>query len=251
MTPTETQPMNILFFTVHKAASMFIYKICHELARERGLNYYSVNHNKFSRYYFDTEETDLTAVANWKNRTGCFAPLRYYFDIPMELDAQTILHLRDPRDVLVSLYFSEAYSHNLFKGVFDLNPSEREEIISAGIDRYVLRQAETFNQKYTECQALLAKPGSIFVKYETLVLNFPAWLAKVAQGFAIDNERFISKMSKKYAGEFAVKKENVHAHKRKIVPGDYREKLATETIAKLNAIFAENLQKYGYEIEAG
>ena len=27
MSPTETQPMNILFFTVHKAASMFIYKI--------------------------------------------------------------------------------------------------------------------------------------------------------------------------------------------------------------------------------
>ena len=111
-----------------------------------------------------------------------------------------------------------------------------------------MRQAETFNQKYTECQALLAKPGSIFVKYETLVLNFPAWLAKVAQGFAIDNERFISKMSKKYAGEFAVKKENIHAHKRKIVPGDYREKLAAETIASLNAIFAENLQRYGYEI---
>ena len=55
-------------------------------------------------------------------------------------------------------------------------------------------------------------------------------------------------MSKKYAGEFAVKKENIHAHKRKIVPGDYREKLAAETIASLNAIFAENLQRYGYEI---
>ena len=58
-------------------------------------------------------------------------------------------------------------------------------------------------------------------------------------------------MIKKYAREFEIKKENIHAHKRKIVPGDYREKLATETIAKLNAIFAENLQKYGYEIEAG
>ena len=248
MPPAEIKPKNILFFTVHKAASMFIYKVCHDLAKVRGLNYYSVNHNKFSRYYFDTEETDLTDLANWDNRTGCFAPLRYYFDIPPQLDAQTILHLRDPRDVLVSLYFSEAYSHNVFKGVFDLNPAEREKIVTAGIDRYVLNHADTFNQKYTECQALLTKPGSIFVTYETLVLNFPEWLEKVARGFAIDNPKFIQKLSKKYAGEFAIKKENIHAHKRKIVPGDYREKLAAETIAQLNAIFAENLQRYGYEV---
>jgi len=99
---------NILFFTVHKAASMFIYKICHDLSRESGLNYFSVNHNKYNRYYFDTEETDLTDITNWKNRRGCFAPLRYYFTIPQELKAHIILHLRDPRDVLVSLYFSEA-----------------------------------------------------------------------------------------------------------------------------------------------
>ena len=92
------------------------------------------------------EAADLTALANWENRTGCFAPLRYYFTIPTELDAQTILHLRDPRDVLVSLYFSEAYSHNLFKGVFDLNWAARGAIITAGLDRYVLRKAETFNQ---------------------------------------------------------------------------------------------------------
>ncbi|MBW2466818.1 MAG: sulfotransferase domain-containing protein [Deltaproteobacteria bacterium] len=227
---------------------MFIYKICHDLSKECGLNYYSVNHNKYNRYYFDTEETNLADITNWENRTGCFAPLRYYFDIPQELKAHIILHLRDPRDVLVSLYFSEAYSHSVFKGVFDLSRAERNEIISMGIDNYVLKYADTFNRKYTEYHELLTRPGSLFVKYEDLVLNFPFWLQEVAKGFAIENTKFINRLIKKYQGEFTVTKENIHAHKRKIVPGDYKEKLASGTIERLNGIFLDNLKKYNYEI---
>ena len=227
---------------------MFIYKICHDLSRESGLNYFSVNHNRYNKYYFDTEESDLEDLATWKNRTGCFAPLRYFFNVPQELNAHIILHLRDPRDVLVSLYFSEAYSHNVFKGVFDLSQSDRAEIISRGIGQYVLEHADTFNRKYTEYQQLLSEPDAIFVKYEDLVLNFPFWLQQVAKGFAIDNPNFIQRMIKKYKGEFEVKKENKHAHKRKIVPGDYKEKLTPETISKLNDIFSDNLKKYHYEL---
>jgi len=80
------------------------------------------------------------------------------------------------------------------------------------------------------------------------VLNFPFWLQEVAKGFAIENIKFIDRMVKKYQGEFEIKKENIHAHKRKIVPGDYKEKLTSETIEKLNAIFSDNLKKYNYEV---
>lgn len=227
---------------------MFIHKICHDLSRECGLKYYSVNHNKYNRYYFDTEETDLADITNWKDKTGCFAPLRYYFTVPEELNAQIILHLRDPRDVLVSLYFSEAYSHSVFKGVFDLSRAERKEIIDKGIDLYVLKYADLFDRRYTEYQELLTRPNSFFVKYEDLVLNFPRWLEEVAKGFAIDDTTFIDRTVKKYQGEFEVKKENIHAHKRKIIPGDYKEKLAPKTIEMLNEIFSDNLKKYKYEI---
>jgi hypothetical protein len=246
--PNNKNEKNILFFTVHKAASMFIYKICHDLSKACGLKYYSVNHNKFSKYYFDTEETDLEDIAQWKNKTGCFAPLRYYFNVPQDMNAQVILHLRDPRDVLVSLFFSEAYSHNVLKGVFDLNQSERNEIKNKGIDLYVLEYAETFNKKYTEYLTLLKKTDAIFVRYEDLVLNFPYWLQEVAEGFGIENKELLEHLSDKYKGEFQVKNENIHAHKRKIVPGDYREKLTTETIEKLNTMFSVNLKKYGYEL---
>ena len=244
---TEMKSQNILFFTVHKAASMFIYRICHDLAKEVGLPYYSINHNKRSRYYFDTEETDLADLRNWGSRHGCFAPLRYYFQVPEELTAKVILHLRDPRDVLVSLFYSEAYSHSVIKGVFDLDESERGELRDRGIDRYVLAMADEFNEKYQYYNRFMSLENMVFVKYEDLVLDFPKWLDEVANGFGIAEQGFRQKLLRKYRNEFNVKRENVYSHKRKIVPGDYLEKLQPETINRLNEIFAENLKLYQYD----
>jgi hypothetical protein len=243
----KTSNKYLLFFTVHKAGSMFIYKICHDLSKEAGLNYYSVNHRKNNKYYFDSEESDLSDMSQWENKAGCFAPLRYYFNIPQEFNPNIILHLRDPRDVLVSLYYSEAYSHSVIKGVFDLGQSERNEIIKMGIDQFVLLKADEFNKKYLEYQKLLSKPNSNFVKYEDMVINFPYWLKEVTKVFDIKNEKRIDKILKKYSGEFEVKRENIYAHKRKILPGDYKEKLKTDTILRLNSIFSDNLKKYNYE----
>ncbi len=248
---SAVESQNVLFFTVHKAASMFIYKICHDLAKEAGLKYYSINHNKRNRLYFDTEESDLSELATWGERRGCFAPLRFFFAIPEELAAKVILHLRDPRDVLVSLYYSEAYSHNVIKGVFELGESERNEIKTMGIDRYVLEMAAEFNDKYSAYRQFLSQPGTTFVKYEDLILDFPKWLAEVVSGFGLKSEDFSQKLLKKYKKEFNVKKENVYSHKRKIIPGDYQEKLQPETIIRLNEIFAENLKVYRYAADSG
>jgi hypothetical protein len=173
--------------------------------------------------------------------------LIYYFNIPNELKSNIILHLRDPRDVLVSLFYSEAYSHSVIKGVFDLDRSEREEIVAMGIDRFVLSKANDFNRKYIQYRELLSRPRSIFVKYEDLVLMFPKWLYQVADAFGIQDQEIITKICRKYRNEFEIKKENIYAHKRKIVPGDFREKLMHETISELNSIFLDNLKAYGYE----
>jgi hypothetical protein len=226
---------------------MFIYKVCHDLCKAAGLSYYSINHNKNSRYYFDTESGGLDDIGTWRARTGCFAPLRYYFMVPEELNARIILHLRDPRDVLVSLYYSEAFSHSVIKGVFDLGRKERNEIVEKGIDAFVLTRAVEFNNKYAEYRCLLGRPDVVFVKYEDLVCNLSAWLGAVAKNFDIVDIKCIEKICDKYRQEFIVRRENIYAHKRKIMPGDYLEKLKPETIAQLNSVLADNLVAYDYQ----
>jgi hypothetical protein len=44
-----------------------------------------------------------------------------------------------------------------------------------------------------------------------------------------------------------VSSENAHAHKRQVVPGDHRRKLAPETIVQLNQQFGEILSLLQYD----
>ena len=96
----------ILIYTVHKAASMFLHRVTSETAQELGIDYYSINDDK----YFDIikEQSWLRFIED-ETKTGCFGPIRAEEakpNIPEELDAYSIvLHLRDPRDALTSLLF--------------------------------------------------------------------------------------------------------------------------------------------------
>ena len=95
-------PHDIVVFTLHKSASMFLHKLCLHLSQLAGLTYYSPNggdHEVPLRRFLDDPEV-------WTGRHGCFAPLRVPVPVP-DMDAKkVILHLRDPRDVLVAMYFS-------------------------------------------------------------------------------------------------------------------------------------------------
>ena len=85
--------------------------------------------------------------------------------------------------------------------------------------------------------------------YEEMTNDFASWLRKVIVPFGIlSAENTIGDLADKYKNAFTVDHEDVRAHKRKITPGDYKEKLKSETIKKLNTMYHSVLQKLGYEI---
>ncbi len=53
-------------------------------------------------------------------------------------------------------------------------------------------------------------------------------------------------MAERHANSVAAEKEDVWSHKRKVTPGDHREKLQPETIRRLDQIFAPVLDRLGY-----
>jgi hypothetical protein len=67
-----------------------------------------------------------------------------------------ILHLRDPRDVLTSMYFSHVYSHARREGRFNPSDEQRKAWEDEGIDSFVLNRAANFREIYeTLCSGLL------------------------------------------------------------------------------------------------
>ena len=248
---------NVVLYTVHKAGSTFVNGLLAQICRRLEIEHHTENDARYQM---------LNSTMSWKQylesnvRTGCFGPIRAAAKLPVypdNLDEYSILlHLRDPRDVVTSMYFSKAYSHPVQSGVFEMTPQQREQLREEGIDRFVTRSAQLLRPKYDKLyEKLKDRPNVTTVHYEDMVLNFPAWLDQVLSAFesfrvpAQKARNLLLPQSVRWMGlkhhllktnrsAFDVSEENVFSHKRKVTPGDHREKLKPATIAELNEIFS-------------
>ncbi len=254
----------ILFFTLHKCASMFIHRVCTDLARISGRAYFSPNGGDFQ---VSLQEM-VTSVGFWQaHKAGCFGPLRLFIEIPEMEHDRILLHLRDPRDVLVSMYYSYCFSHG---GEISGGTGYRKEVAERGIDEFVLKLATAeerpvagdygtgshvweiagnMRQRYFNYMRHLLD-GQLrnvaLVRYEDMIGDLEGWLEKVAAQFDVSEPATIRQLAGQYRPAFDRTGENEWTHVRKVTPGDHLEKLRPETIAQLDRIFGEVLDTLGY-----
>jgi hypothetical protein len=163
-----------------------------------------------------------------------------------------ILMLRDPRDVLVSEYYSIAYSHAAPYGPsakYDEFLKQRQAAQSMTIDEYVISDSERLHEilrRYT--LVLLDKHPHVYVTtYEQMVTDFQRWLTNLFDRCEL---RVSAELSERLLREnecLRPQNEDVRRHLRKGQSGDYREKLQKKTIDYLNAKFEPVLKEFGYE----
>ena len=155
--------------------------------------------------------------------------------------------LRDPRDVLTSMYFSVGYSHIIPAAQQDVALTAREETLQQTIDEFVIIEMPKLLKKYNDyCQKLMPKSNVLLVKYEDMVTDFNSWLDTLVNFLKFDvNPKIVNKIIDQ--ANFTVPKEDIYSHKRQVTPGDHKRKLAPETIERLNFEFGEVLDLLGYE----
>ena len=254
---------NIIAYTTHKAGSMVLHRVLKDICELNRIRYYSPNESK-TQLPFERIFAGEDFIAK---RHGCFGPLRFFVPTQTLADASIILHLRDPRDVLVSMFFSYCYMH---AGEIERHTGYRKAVAEAGIDKFVLdmvgepfyqyrgdygigsrykKHVGTVLDRY-QCYLteLLRRPNMVAVSYEEMVLAFPSWLEKIVGAFALpEPEETRAVVAARHANSVAAEEEeDVWSHKRKVTPGDHREKLQPETIRELDRIFAPVLERLGY-----
>ena len=257
--------ISILIFTVHKAASMFVHRLTKDVTKEFKIPYYSINSND---YYNEIRQSSWRNFIENQSVPGCFGPIRTGTaepTIPEKIDGFSILlHLRDPRDVLTSHFFSQAYSHKRKDGRFNPSDEQRESWINEGIDKHVRKFVPEFKKRYQLLiSTLLGRKNVVFVKYEDMVSDYSIWLDgyllvfsylqippnRLFGFFPVTNSfiKIRDKMNKKYQDEFVPpQNENIYENKRQITPGDHKRKLTLETIEYLNDEFSQILLKLNY-----
>jgi len=254
---------NVIVFTTHKAGSMLLHRVLQDVCEKNNIPYYSPNQEPDKQLPFDRIFNGEDFIAE---RTGCFGPLRFFVPSTALESANIILHLRDPRDVLTSMFFSYCFMH---PGEIEANTGYRKEVAEAGIDKFVLDMSDENFTRYrgeygtgsrysryignirdryiTYFREIIRKPNAVLISYEEMVVNFGSWLRKFLAAFELaDADETYRRVASRHAKTVKPSGEDIWSHKRKVTPGDYKEKLRPETISELNRRFSEVLGALGY-----
>ena len=153
-----------------------------------------------------------------------------------------VYSLRDPRDIIVSRYFSEVYSHSPPQ-----NPEAAvayhtriEQMKQMGVDAWCLENFQYVLNQYAGIRQFFSDVPSgrqLFVSYCCLVLDTPAFVRKVANfmGSALSAE---GQAALAHAESIEHPDDNrnflLNLHHASPVPGRFRGELARETQTTMN-----------------
>lgn len=239
---------SIIFFTTQKCASRYVSEILAQLAQSAGMV-----HADYDAYITmigvpkekNPFRSDGTLDIAFKLKGYYYGPIGTYRAIPNLDKYKLLLQLRDPRDMLTSLYFSTAFSHAI------ISPKlirRRTEALQTDIDDFVLHSASEYLPIYqTYCEKLLSQSNALFVKYEDMVANFDDWLNSLSQHLGLTEQSEDIEIIKS-SSDFSVSVEDKYAQRRQVSPGDHLRKLKPETISQLNTIFGDVLRELKFTI---
>lgn len=250
-TDSEHEPLHV--FGVKKGGSTLLARVVRDLAPfgprtlwepakvffETGLPMYRCVH--------DVDKA-LTRVG-YVYSTFRWLPENWLFDLHGDAVQRGILLVRDPRDMLVSLYFSDMKSHALPEsGPLRRGMQAQREQLQEGelvIDEYVLEKAPQFLRNYLRTLQLLTVDGIRLLRYEDIIYDKRRLVDTVAELLDAEaGEDTLAKIADKH--DVRPDSERPGAHIRQINPGNHREKLADDTIAALDERFAPVLSLLGY-----
>lgn len=159
-----------------------------------------------------------------------------------------ILLVRDPRDAIVSAYFSFANSHK--------KPGEgaalqqfiemRERLQGLDIESYTIEHSHQVKKVFDRYYEQL-NPDSLLkvYRYEDVIFNKFDWIKDILNFLDLSLEdKEINAISKRH--DIVPKNEDTGNHIRKVKPGDHKEKLSPDCILKLNEILSDVLKRYNY-----
>ncbi len=236
---------------LHKSATMFLYQFFADLCSQIDTPIFSI-HN---------QTPDHQTVDETIEQSFVLCPVRSFdtqkFSFPLLNCTRHMFQIRDPRDVLVSEYYSIGWRHSV-AGWSQEDLERRELIRTLSVDEYAMREPEISTyplidriqpliQRTSMSKTNLPSQTDHFItKYETMVTDFPQWVSTVLPALDIESSGgFAASLVEKYRNDFRAD-DNNSGHRRNVTPGDHREKLAGKTVETLNQRFASVLTAFEY-----
>jgi hypothetical protein len=155
--------------------------------------------------------------------------------------------IRDPRDILVSLYYSAGFTHP-FSSVAEIRKKQqarRRQIQKLSLDEFALLYAG--NQVVSFEKMLTLKndcDNFVLIKYEDMIERFDYFFEQLNVFFSFSDE--IADMI--HERSRPKEKEDTTVHRRSGKVGGFRTKLKEETISLLNVELKDTLDAFNYAL---
>jgi len=254
-TSRSTHP-SILHFSLNKAATQYTKAILKRCAKANSLVHAGMNEYAF---HSNLPFLDGLTAEEMRDFVHVFHKTGYLYSafggmiegIPNLTDYKVVLMVRDPRDILVSGYFSKVKTHmepSVRSNKYETFMRERREAERLSIDKYVLATSGRLTHQMNRYDLLFAEAGvqPFITRYEDMTADFENWLAGLLGACELKvSDRLFRKIVADNAG-LTPREEDASRHVRKGRPGDYSDKLQKSTIRRLNRLFAPALERYGY-----
>jgi len=239
---------SVVFVTLHKCASqLFARQVLPRLAGRTHVDY------QFLHY-----ENRLDSAVAVEGNAHAYGPVRILDDdhpsrgITEEIltgsrrqALKAIFFIRDPRDILVSMYYSFGFSHPESPNpeIREYQRLRRQRIQALDIDAFAMAEAPAVERKFIRIFDLFQEwDDKVMLKYEEMIGDFDRFFTrlhtfmKISAGFRKRMEQLTRPQEV----------ENVRQHKRLGQPGNFRDKLKPETIAALDQSLARTLRDFQY-----
>ncbi len=236
---------------VRKSGSSIFSSIVNALALFNGLHTVDIPGEMFQHglRYIDWNGYDRLADLVWRGNVyiGFRDPPTILYSDPVFQQARKIFLVRDPRDALVSEYYSNAFSHSLptSRTGASVIERERERALHTAIGDYALERVDYLNRTVSGYRRLIGDSSVLVLKYEDVVFDKTGWIEKIATHFEWEvSEELIANI----LGWADVRPdaEDPKAFVRRVAPGDHLDKLTPDVIAKINGKLSDVWSTLGY-----
>ncbi len=256
----DIQPLSdhksIIHFSMNKAATQYVKSILNFCANKNKL----INVD-FSSYAFQTDFPYLDQLSKeemrdyghiFRNKGFLYSVFGGFVEgIPDLEKYMMLLVIRDPRDILVSRYYSISYNHPLpapVSGKFIEFITKRNKARNMDIDSFAIEKSDLVLDIFERYRVLLLKNHSnvYLTRYEDMLDDFHSWLISILDYCELKLDKKDVEILIRENKEIKPVKEDKQNRYRRGVAGDFREKLSSKTIDYLNIKFENVIKTFDY-----
>lgn len=240
----ESKQLNSLYaFAPHKCGSVLLQNILKEMCCEAGFPFLNIHSELFLKG--ENEADFIDSIAEILKKPGyCFGALRGpdQIDVPTITAHKKIFLLRDPRDAIVSFYFSMKKSHSPPGDgpAREAFLAKRAHIDSLNIDEFVQQGNGLFifENMRTFLEWSKSLPNSTLFRYEDIVFEKRAWVNSIAEIFNLKvSTPKLNEIADKY--DIIPSEEKPNEHIRQVKPGNYKKHLSKRSIEYIEDNFGD------------